>query len=214
MTIKNLKVKTLKVNSCSFGTIGTFKLKMGLNVALAVAATTIEQKVGNVTVPTNIANYVTLSDFAIKYYDGYLGVGATPTVIAPPLPPAPEGTPYASRICVRNKAGFVLKWQNKDKYSKRLSDWTDTYPIDQTKCMNINDAIPSVQEGELIQTIVTASGGDTNRVDHLVVYTGEEVATIQYTCRGTTLNFSCTDDATSEEVLLDGVIGLFDELLQ
>ena len=130
MTIKNLKVKNIKVNSCSFGTIGTFKLKMGLNVALAVAATTIEQKVGNVTVPTNIANYVTLSDFAIKYYDGYLGVGATPTVIAPPLPPTPEGTPYASRICVRNKAGFVLKFQNKDKYSKRYSDWTGTYPID------------------------------------------------------------------------------------
>jgi len=83
---------------------------MGLNVALAVAAETISQKVGNVTVPSDIAGKVTLSDFAVKYYDGYLGVGATPTIIAPPLPPAPEGTPYASRICVRNKAGFVLKW--------------------------------------------------------------------------------------------------------
>ena len=109
-TIKNLKVRNLAVNYCSFGKIGTFKLKMGLNVALAVAAETIEQKIGNVTVPTDIAGHVTLSDFAIKYYDGYLGVGATPTFIAPPLPPAPEGTPYASRICVKNKAGFDLKW--------------------------------------------------------------------------------------------------------
>ena len=41
MTIKNLKVRSLAVNYCSFGTIGTFKLKMGLNVALAVAAETI-----------------------------------------------------------------------------------------------------------------------------------------------------------------------------
>ena len=41
LTIKNLKVQNLKVNYCSWGTIGTFKLKMGLNVALAVAAETI-----------------------------------------------------------------------------------------------------------------------------------------------------------------------------
>jgi len=80
--------------------------------------------------------------------------------------------------------------------------------------VNIDDVLPNVQEGEMIQTIVSASGGVTNRVDHVVVYTGLEVATIQYTCRGTTLNYHCTDDATSEEVLLDGVIGLFDELLQ
>ena len=108
MTIKALKVKNLKVNSCSFGTIGTFKLKMGLNVALAVAATTIEQKVGNVTVPTNIANYVTLSDFAIKYYDGYLGVGATPTVIAPPLPPAPEGTHTLAEFALETRLALCL----------------------------------------------------------------------------------------------------------
>ena len=148
LTIKNLKVQNLAVNYCSFGKIGTFKLKMGLNVALAVAAETISEKVGNVTVPTDIAGKVLLSDFAIKYYDGYLGVGATPTIVQPPLPPAPEGTPYASRICVRNKAGFVLKWEFKDKYTKRVSDFTDTYPIDQTKCMNINEALPDVKEGE------------------------------------------------------------------
>merc|ERR1719266_1197200 len=212
LTIKNLKVKNLAVNTCSWGKIGTFKLKMGLNVALAVAATTIEGKVGNITVPTDIAGHVILSDFAIKYYDGYLGVGATPTVVAPPLPPAPVGTPYASRICVRNKAGFVLKWEFKDKYSKRISDFTDTYPIDQTKCMNINEALPDVQEGEQIQTIVKAIAGKTNHVDHVVVYTGEEVATVNYTCRGTTLNFSCTDDALHEA--RDDLITLFDQILQ
>jgi hypothetical protein len=81
LTIKNLKVQNLAVNYCSFGKIGTFKLKMGLNVALAVAAETISEKVGNVTVPTDIAGKVLLSDFAIKYYDGYLGVGATPTIV-------------------------------------------------------------------------------------------------------------------------------------
>jgi hypothetical protein len=195
MTITKLKVKNIKVNSCSFGTVGTFAMKMGLNVALAVAAPTIAQKVSAVELPEAPIKYLNLSDYTIAYYDGFMGLGATPIFNPPPLPPAPEGTPYASRICVKNEAGFVLKWQFKDKYSKELSDFTDTYPIGQTKCMNIDDALPKVKEGEQIQTFVKASGGDTNKVEHLVVYTGEEVATINYTCRGTTLNFSCTDDA-------------------
>ena len=56
--------------------------------------------------------------------------------------------------------------------------------------------------------------GDTNHVDHVVVYTGDEVATVNYTCRGTTLSFSCTDDALSEEHDLEDVIDLFEEILQ
>ena len=80
--------------------------------------------------------------------------------------------------------------------------------------MNINEALPDVQEGEQIQTIIKASGGDTNHVDHLVVYTGEEVATVNYTCRGTTLDYHCTDDALSGEHDLEEFITLFDELLQ
>ena len=49
MNITKLKVKSIMVNSCSFGKIGTFKLQMGLNVALAVAAPTIEQKFDTLT---------------------------------------------------------------------------------------------------------------------------------------------------------------------
>ena len=195
MTIKQLKLKDISVNACTFGHVGTFKLKMGLNVALAVAAPAIAQKVSTVELPESPIKYLNLSDYTIAYYNGFLGIGATPIFNPPPLPPAPAGTPYASRVCVRNEAGFVLNWQFKDKYSKERSDFTDTYPIGQTKCMNIDDALPKVKEGEQIQTFVHASGGDTNKVEHLIVYTGEEVATINYTCKGTTLNFSCTDDA-------------------
>lgn len=42
--ITKLKVKNIKVNSCSWGKIGTFKLQMGLNVALAVLAPKIADK--------------------------------------------------------------------------------------------------------------------------------------------------------------------------
>jgi hypothetical protein len=148
----------------------------------------------------------------VAYYDQYFGIGATPTFIAPPLPTPPTGSTYASRVCVKNKAGFVMKWHFKDKYTKELSDDTEHYPIDQTVCMNIDDALPNVKEGEMIQTIVEANAGDTNHVDHLVVYTGKEVKTVNYTCRGTTLNYSCTDDANDEEKALTDLIDIISQI--
>ena len=47
-----LKVGNVLVNSCSFGTIGTFKLKMELNVALAVAAGPINTKLSTLVIPS------------------------------------------------------------------------------------------------------------------------------------------------------------------
>jgi len=46
-----LKVSTINVNSCSFGTISTFKLKMELNVGLAVAAEPINKKLNTLVIP-------------------------------------------------------------------------------------------------------------------------------------------------------------------
>ena len=207
--ITKLKVHNVKVNSCSFGKIGTFKLQMGLNVALAVLAPKIAAKLMTIEVPKSLLGYFDLSDMVIAYYDQYFGIGATPTFIPPPLPAPPAGTTYASRVCVRNKAGFVLKWQFKDKHTKETSDYTEHYPIDQTKCMDIDDALPYVQEGVMIQTIVDASAGKTNHVDHLVVYTGKEVNTVQFTCRGTTLDYSCTEDNYNpEEAALENLLDL------
>jgi len=95
------------------------------------------------------------------------------------------------------------------------SDDSEHYPIDQTKCMQIDDVLPNVREGELIQTIVKASGGKTNNVEHLVVYTGKEVAEVEFTCRGTTLHYHCNDEGvTAEEQVMTLMIDLFDEILQ
>jgi len=108
-----------------------------------------------------------------------------------------------------------MRWHLKDKYTEEISDDTEHYPIDQTQCMNIDDALPNVKEGEQIKSIVEAYWGKTNPVEHLVVYTGEEVATVNFTCRGTTLDYSCTDDALhEEETALNVLIELFDEILQ
>ena len=72
--------------------------------------------------------------------------------------------------------------------------------------------ISDVQDGEVIQTIVHADGGKTNRVDHMVVYTVDEVKTITYKCTGTTLNFSCKGEDDNEVFWFDDFVGLFDDV--
>ena len=62
---------------------------MGLNVALAVLAPKIETKIDALPLPNQITSFLRLSDYAILLFDDYMLIGATPTIIAPPLPPAP-----------------------------------------------------------------------------------------------------------------------------
>ena len=78
-----LKVSTITVNSCAFGTISTFKLKMEINVGLAVAAVPINKALSSLVIPETVLGVFTLSDLVIDYYDGFLFGGATPTFIAP-----------------------------------------------------------------------------------------------------------------------------------
>lgn len=160
--ITKLQVHGITVNSCTFGHIGVLKLRMAMNVGLAVAAPVISNKIGTFHIPKTISGIFDLSDLIIKFYDGYIGVGATPTFIAPPLPPTPENSYNASKICISNKAGFVMDFKLKDKYSGVESDTTGRYPIDKSDCIDIKAVFPSVREGETIKTIVKAIWGKTN----------------------------------------------------
>jgi hypothetical protein len=190
--VKKLKVHNVAVNSCAWGKLGTFKIQMGLNVALAVAANTIQDKIDAVALPTKIGHFE-ISDYIITYHDGYFGVGATPNFVAP-APPTPSGANEAGRVCVKNSAGFVLKWHFKDAYTKEESEDTEHYPIAQTKCMNIANALPHVRDGESIKTVVKASGGRQNEAEHQVVYREGSQKTVTFKCHGTTLHYSCKDE--------------------
>ena len=46
-----------------------------------------------------------------------------------------QWTSVASRICVHNQGGFVLKWHMVD--AEKESDESEHYPIEKTKCMDI-----------------------------------------------------------------------------
>ena len=204
--ITKLKVNSLKVNTCTFGKISAFQLKLELNVGLAVAAPVLAKKIDSIQLPTNLTSHVKFSDLIIKYYDGFLGVGATPTFVPPPLPPAPENAYPGYKVCVENKAGFVLRFHLKNTHTAEQSDVTDKYPIDKTKCLDIKEALPDVQEGEIIKTIVSATAGDTNPTEHYTIYQADPKVTTTFTCRGTTLNFHCNDEDLDE----DTVVGLAD----
>lgn len=182
------------MNSCTFGKIVTLPLKMAMNVGLAVAAPVISQKLGSITIPNNLLGYFDISDIVIKYYDGYLGVGATPTFIPPPLPPAPEGSYNASKICVTNSAAFVLKFHLKDKYTGEESSDTEHYPVGKSNCIDIKEAFPNVREGEAIKTVIEATLGDTNHASHNTIYTADASKVTWFTCKGTTLNYHCNDE--------------------
>lgn len=194
--ITKLQVHSIDVKSCAFGDISAFKLKMELNVGLAVIAPTIAKKINSIELPSDLAGIFTLSDLIVAYYDGYIGVGATTTFIAPPLPPAPVDATAASTICVHNSAAFDLKWHIKDTHTMEESTETDTYPVGKEKCIDIKEAIPGVVEGEVIKTVVDAVLGSTNKTEHNTVYTSDPTLWTTFICKGTTLNYSCNDEST------------------
>ena len=96
----------------------------------------------------------------------------------------------ASKICVTNSAGFVLKWYIDDMVTGEKSAFTGTYPIDQTQCHGIADMLPEVNESEIIETYVKAILGTTNAVSSALIYKAD-AGTASFTCSGTTLNFHC-----------------------
>ena len=95
-----------------------------------------------------------------------------------------------SKVCVTNSAGFVLRWYLDDIITGEKSADTDHYPIDQTECRGVADMIKDVKEGDILMTYVDATAGTTNSVDSAIIYTADAPA-VTFTCRGTTLNFSC-----------------------
>ena len=142
--VTKLQVHNVQVNSCAFGHLGTFKLQMELNVGLAVAAPVIQKKISALRIPSSLFGHFELSDLVVSYYDGYLGVGATPIFSPPTPPPEPEEVNSASKVCIKNDAGFVMKWHFKDAHTEETSHDTEHYPVGKTKCMDIKDALPHV----------------------------------------------------------------------
>jgi hypothetical protein len=116
----------------------------------------------------------------------------------PPKPEIPDGATVASKICVENKAGFVMKYNLKNTSTKEKSESTDKYPIGQGRCMDIKEVLPNVKDGDIIKTTVDAVWGDTNEAEHRTIYRADAGKTT-FRCKGTTLNFSCKDTGAKSD---------------
>ena len=107
------------------------------------------------------------------------------------------GAVKASQVCVNNSAGFVLNFYFDNLVTGDKSARTDDYPIDQYKCLSIADALPETTEGDIIMTYVKAIAGVTNSVDTAIQY-DSTAPTVTFTCKGTTLNYSCKMNGEEE----------------
>merc|ERR1711907_40062 len=102
-----------------------------------------------------------------------------------------SGTPpTASSVCVYNDAAFVLKWHLEDVDSKSASPESNSYPVWQTKCLQVS-SIPNVTQGASVVPVVKAIWGKEIILGQPALYDTVNASVINYICKGTTLDFNC-----------------------
>eukprot|EP00658_Telonema_sp_P-2_P079230 TRINITY_DN75_c0_g1_i1.p1 TRINITY_DN75_c0_g1~~TRINITY_DN75_c0_g1_i1.p1 ORF type:complete len:291 (+),score=97.93 TRINITY_DN75_c0_g1_i1:187-1059(+) len=104
---------------------------------------------------------------------------------------AHAAAPTASSVCIYNDAAFVLKWHLKDTDSGASSSETSAYPVWQTKCLNVKDAMPSASDGAAVVPVIQAVWGKEITASQNLMFDSINATQISYVCKGTTLDFSC-----------------------
>ena len=97
----------------------------------------------------------------------------------------------ASSVCVYNDAAFVLRWRLRDVDTTEDSSETSNYPVWNSKCIDAIAAGTNVTAGSSLVPVVKAYWGKEIVVGDAVLYDPVNVSTVNYICKGTTLDFSC-----------------------
>ena len=127
------------------------------------------------------------------------------TLVALALPTV-AAVQTAQSVCVYNDAAFVLKWHLHDKDHNKDSPDTANYPVWQTKCMSALAAGSGMAAGTALVPAVKAFWGKSLTPDEQVLYDAANATQITYVCRGTTLDYSCKQEApppTAADVVKD-----------
>ena len=95
----------------------------------------------------------------------------------------------AKRVCVNNNAAFNLHWNFVNQFSGNVSPDSGSYPINQSRCMDITD-VPNVESGDFLNIKVAAIAGLTKNLDTGVIY-DPNAGTAVYQCSGATLTYGC-----------------------
>ena len=118
---------------------------------------------------------------------------------------------YASKVCVSNMAGFVLHWWMDDLITGNSSSDSGSYPIDQTRCMDIAGTLNAANLGDFIEVYVHAALGETKTCNSAIIYQASPAVTASFTCTGTTLNFGCSLNGQAYLQELEAA-GMYEEL--
>jgi len=95
-----------------------------------------------------------------------------------------------SDVCVYNDGAFALKWHLKDADTGKTSSESPYYDVGEVRCMKAT-ALGSISTGASIVPVVRALLGKEVTASDTVIYDSGNVSQVTYTCRGTTLDYSC-----------------------
>ena len=100
-----------------------------------------------------------------------------------------SGAIAANKVCVINMGGYDLNWWITDLLTGNESRNSGNYPIDQTRCQDID--IVDLKDGDFLEVYIHAVAGVTKSADTAIIYQTSPAYTAAFQCGGTTLNFNC-----------------------
>jgi hypothetical protein len=95
-----------------------------------------------------------------------------------------------SRICISNNGAYLLKWKAHNCPARLASDYTSEYPIDQSRCLDMNAVFPDAVEGQVVRAGTLAIAGMHEIIDPPMRYVPSSNAA-GFQCSGTTFGMSC-----------------------
>ena len=96
----------------------------------------------------------------------------------------------ANSACVTNSGGYDVYWWYYDVVTGDSSPSSGSYPIDQTRCMSM-DQLANLQDGDFVQVMAHAVAGVTTTADPALVYSSNSTEVVTFVCSGTTLGIHC-----------------------
>ena len=104
-----------------------------------------------------------------------------------------------------------MDWWIDDLLTATKSTDSGSYPIDQTRCLDIYSTLQGVNEGDFLEAYVHAHLGETKTCNSAIIYQSSPAITASFTCTGTTLNFGCNLNGQAYLQELEAA-GMFEEL--
>jgi hypothetical protein len=95
-----------------------------------------------------------------------------------------------SRVCIANNGGYTMGFGYHDCPAHTVSPKTSRYPIDQSRCVDVESVMPGVAEGEVVRVATDAAAGLEEIVSPAFHY-AENSNVAGFQCGGGTLTYNC-----------------------